>query len=143
MQNLPDRNVLLQAVAGFLAQDVVGAVEDRAVAFRVRIAAHLVATVARELQGEEARDLDQMMRLSGALDSTVPIGLETRDDRHHVLRGMEAALLDRVRATPPDTDEALALRRVLQDELRARLAVVNPRFDLSEDVEGSPAVKSS
>lgn len=143
MQNLPDRNVLLQAVAGFLAKDVVPAVGDRAVAFRVRIAAHLVATVARELMGEEQADFDQTLRLANALDATVPVGLETRDERHHVLRGLEAALLERVQAAGPDTEQALALRRVLQEELKARLKVVNPRFDLSPDIERREPVKSS
>jgi len=136
MQNLPDRNVLLQAVAGFLAQDVVPAVEDRGVAFRVRVAAHLVATVARELMDEEARDEAQVVRLATALDATVPIGLETRDERHQILRALEIDLARRIRQTDPDSDAALGLRRLVQEDLKARLKVVNPRFDLSADVEG-------
>ena len=136
MQNLPDRNVLLQAVAGFLANDVVPAVGDRGVAFRVRIAAHLVATVARELMGEEAQDEAQVVRLATALDATVPIGLETRDERHQVLRALEIDLARRIRQTDPDSDSALQLRRLVQEDLKSRLKVVNPRFDLAPDVEG-------
>ena len=136
MQNLPDRNVLLQAVAGFLAKDVVAAIDDRGVAFRVRIAAHLVATVARELTGDEARDEAQVVRLATALDATVPIGLETRDERHQILRALEIDLARRIRQTDPDSDAALGLRRLVQEDLKARLKVVNPRFDVSPDVEG-------
>ena len=72
MQNLPDRDVLLQAVAGFLIKDVVPGLSDRGLAFRVRIAAHLVATLSRELQTEEADDAAQLARLSAALGDPSP-----------------------------------------------------------------------
>jgi hypothetical protein len=122
MQDLPDRNVLLQAVAGFLHQDVVPQVADRALAFRLRIAAHLVATVARELLVEEAPP---------------PAG-EGRDLRHAAIRGATDRLVEQARTADPDSDAALALRRLVQADLRAKLAVINPGFDLSPDVEADP-----
>ena len=138
MQDLPDRNVLLQAVAGFLHQDVVPQVADRALAFRLRIAAHLVATVARELLGEEAEDAAQLARLAALLEEAPPQAGGGRDLRHAAIRGATDRLVERARSADPDSEQAQALRRLVQADLRAKLAVINPGFDLSADIESDP-----
>jgi hypothetical protein len=137
MQNLPDRDVLLQAVAGFLMRDVVPAIDDRGTAFRVRIAAHLVATVSRELQNEEADDAAQIDRLAAALgEDAPPSSAHSRAARHDIVRDLEGAVVAAARAADPDSEGALVLRRAVQADLAARLRVVNPRFDQAVDVEG-------
>jgi hypothetical protein len=139
MQNLPDRDVLLQAVAGFLMRDVVPAIDDRGTAFRVRIAAHLVATVSRELQSEEADDAAQIGRLAavlGAGEGGASGSAHSRAARHAIVRELELAVVAAARAADPDSDSALVLRRAVQADLAARLRVVNPRFDRAVDVEG-------
>lgn len=83
-----DRHALLAAVGDFLAKDVVPAIEDKALAFRVRIAANLLRiAIGEEIAGDPPA---------------------TTDD---------------------PTDEALVAA------LGHKLAVVNPRFDLSEDID--------
>ena len=136
MQNLPDRDVLLQAVAGFLVQDVVPNLSDRGLAFRVRIAAHLVATLSRELQTEEADDAAQLRRLAEALGQELPAPEPGRDARHAAIRSLEAQVDAHAREVDPDSPEGVVLRRALQADLAARLKVVNPRFDRALDVEG-------
>ena len=82
------RHALLGAVGEFLAKDVVPALPDKALAFRVRIAANLL----RIAIGEEI-----------AGDPPEP------------------------GAEPSDEELVAALRH--------KLAVVNPRFDLAEDID--------
>ncbi len=139
MQNLPDRNILLQATAGFLMEQVLPAVEDRGLRFRVRIAAHLLATVSRELLDEESDDAAQLRRLAsllGAPDAKDGLG---RDGRHARIRDLEAALADAARqADPADPAEAPLLSAIRAD-LKARLQVVSPHFSIAPDIEGEGA----
>ena len=104
MQNLPDRDVLLQAVAGFLVQDVVPNLSDRGLAFRVRIAAHLVATLSRELQTEEADDAAQLRRLAEALGQELPAPEPGRNARHAAIRSRGPGGCPR-REVDPDSPE--------------------------------------
>ncbi len=83
-----DQHALLGAVGQFLAKDVVPALPDKRLAFRVRIAANLLR---------------------------IAIGEQTAGDPPDP-------------GDAPDDDDLVA-------SLRHKLAVVNPRFDLSEDVD--------
>lgn len=83
-----DRHALLGAIGEFLVNDVVPGLSDRALAFRVRIAANLLR---------------------------VAIGEEIAGDPPPV---------------PDDADDATLIAA-----LRHKLAVVNPRFDLSEEID--------
>ena len=56
MQDTPDKTTHLAGEARFLKEEVLPNTTDRARAFRVRIAAHLVASVARENAVEETHD---------------------------------------------------------------------------------------
>jgi hypothetical protein len=100
----------LGAVARFLDADVRPALEgDRALAFRLRIASSLLQSVALETEH------------GGALAAAA------------AERAEELAAALRAGTLPPDR-EALVRSKLLEG-LRARLAVVNPRFDTSPEIE--------
>lgn len=71
MQDAPDRETILAGVAMFLAGQVEPAVKaggaDAGLAFRCRVAAHLVAMVGRELAFEAAHDGAELARLQALL----------------------------------------------------------------------------
>ena len=136
MQNLPDRNILLQATAGFLLDQVLPALDDKGLRFRVRIAAHLLATVSRELFDEEADDCEQMERLAAVLEMPASEGLADRDARHARIRDLEAGLATAARQSDPLDPAAAPLLDAIRADLRARLQVVSPHFSLSPDIEG-------
>lgn len=97
----PDAAELLDAVALFLAKELTPSIEDRGLAFRVRIAAYLVGMVSREVRADlPEQDLEALLA---------------------VIRGGEADDLTRA--------EVMA-------RLRQELAVVQPKFDTSLNVEG-------
>ncbi|MCA8925655.1 MAG: hypothetical protein KDD82_27850 [Planctomycetes bacterium] len=119
---------LLEAVAGFLAHDVASAVGDAALAFRLKIAANLLSTIAAESRVDEALELDARERLRGLVAGVAPRG-DGQEARRAELSELEAALCAQLRAgtAPPEEQVRAALREVLG----ARLALVNPRFERS------------
>lgn len=136
MVDAPDKEPLLDALAAFLGRDVVGAIADPALAFRVRIAAHLVAGLARELRTEVADDrahLEVLRRLGagpqgapGSDAGTLPVDPAAVK---RAIREAERALAETIRTVPPADDVefrrlAAGLRRIA-----ARKALLgNPRF---------------
>lgn len=124
MQDRPDAKALLEGVARFLERDLDGAVADRALSFRLKVAAHLVATVARELALDPAQESSERERLRVLLGSA-----ETD------VAALERELAFRIRAGEVPGGDERALRRALLVTLRDRLAVVQPRFDTRLDVE--------
>lgn len=122
MQDAPDRDVLLDAVAGFLADDVVPAIADPALQFRVKIALHLLGGLAREGRAEDAADAEHLRLLDPA--ATVPDG---RAARRAAIRAAAEALARRIRTGELDGDLpawADRLRAVALEKARTG----NPRF---------------
>ncbi|MCA9567260.1 MAG: hypothetical protein KC656_05435 [Myxococcales bacterium] len=126
MQDEPGKERLLAEVARFLGSDVVGAITDPGLAFRVRVAAHLVGTVAREVATEQAADEAELADLV-ALGVAAP-ATGSRAVRAAIQEG-RAALAARLREHGGDPASDAALVR----SLRARLQVSNPRFALDAD----------
>ncbi len=129
MQDAPDKNTLLAGVAMFLAGQVEPALKrpgaDKGLAFRSRIAAHLVATVGRELAMEEAHDTAELARLRGLTgEDGDPLAGEPR--RAEIMR--LRALLARQLRSDAVIDEG-ATRAAVMQQLREQLQVVQPRFD--------------
>ena len=126
MQDSPDKAVLLAGVATFLKESVLPAIDDRALGFRVRIAAHLVATVAREVTSEEAADeveLAGLVALGLAESAVSPPAI-----RDGIARGRASwAQALRDGRAPEGTDDVMA------QSLASRLRVSNPRFSLDLD----------
>ena len=136
MQNRPDASTLLDAVAAFLMAEVAPKLEaDKALQFRVMIAANVTTVVAAELRTEDDRFAAEAERLkalvpeAAGLPSTA-LGMNgvRRDERMAALAALEAALVERLRNKGPDA----AVLEHLWETAKQTLQVTNPRFDLSE-----------
>lgn len=136
MQDLPDKTALLGAVAEFLGRDVVPATTDRDLAFRVRIAAHLLGVVLAELRAEDQHDEAALARISEALGVPVEPLPGRRDERTRLLRTLTEALASRIRDSALDPGEERRLRDTVVAGLTDTLAVVNPRFDTAPLLPG-------
>jgi len=130
MQNRPDASTLLDAVAGFLMAEVAPKLEgDKALQFRVMIAANLATVVSGELRTEDDRFAAESARLSGIVGANATLQSPRRDERLAALTAMDAALTARIRANGPDA----ATFEHLWQTAKETLKVVNPRFDVSEN----------
>jgi len=134
MQYLPEKEDLLEAVAHFLAKQAAPAVDDPALAFRLKVAAHLVHGAARESRDEETKDLELLSALGRALQ-VQPEPRSSSRERHEQIRDLFGQLSERIRdpaTEPPRLDE---LRRLVMEVLAQGLRVNQPKFDLSIDIE--------
>ena len=124
MQDPPEKEALLFAIARFLEEDVRPLVKDPRVNFRILIATHLAATVANECRTGGADEAAALARLrvlyTDAGDASFR-ALEARlakDIRDGALTGREDDVRSHVKAT-----------------LLAKLAVNSPRFDTRTEIE--------
>ena len=121
MQNRPDHSTLLDAVASFLMADLVPKLEaDKALQFRVLIAANLATVVAGELRTQPARLASETKRLKSLLGT---------DGELDTLNERLAAALRKDELSPEQLDRAL---EHLLATARETLEVTNPRFELAE-----------
>ncbi|MDG1480311.1 MAG: DUF6285 domain-containing protein [Myxococcota bacterium] len=124
MQYLPQKQTLMEAVVVFLASQVAPAVDDPGLRFRVKIAAHLLQVVYRELQLSDAHTATEqarLMQLTGLLEGDV----------HSLREAVDTLIADP--ATPPDVLDAI--RAALMEGLAAQIAVSEPRFNTALDIE--------
>jgi hypothetical protein len=137
MQDSPDKAVLLEAVARFLATEVRPALADPALGFQVLIAANLAQIAAAEIRGEDAQDAAQLERLEKFFRPNVPLPAvpATRAERHARIRELEQELVARIRARTLGASEIGDAWALVKQTLREKLAVVNPRFDLREEID--------
>lgn len=151
MQDSPDKEELLDAIARFLERDVRGALlsnassRDRdapaksaqALAFRVLIAANLARIAAAEIRAEDEQDLAQLDRLRALLPSIAidDVDLARRAGRREATLRLERALCDRLRAGSLEVDFRARAFVHLRETLREKLAIGNPRFDLRDEIE--------
>ena len=133
MQDTPDKTTLLAGVARFLKDEVLPNTTDRGRAFRVRIAAHLVASVAREVAAEEIHDGAELERLAKLLETPFdpPSGEAAR---RVTLTAQNDRLADAILQGDPTLDVEAARAHVMET-LREKLAVNQPRFDTRLDPE--------
>ncbi|MBS1150546.1 MAG: hypothetical protein H6Q89_2244 [Myxococcaceae bacterium] len=131
MQNRPDASTLLDAVASFLMAEVAPKLEaDKALQFRLMIAANLATVVAAELRTEDDRFAAEAARLKALVPGDFgPLSSPRRDERMAALAALEAALVQRLRAQGPDE----ATLNHLWETAKQTLQVTNPRFDVSEN----------
>jgi hypothetical protein len=126
MQDRPSINELLMVVRHFLESEVVPALSGRR-AFHARVAANVLAIVAREIDGEEtalAREWARLAPLVGRSDA--PAGL---DAMRAAVREATAALAERIRQGDADGGAyADAVRAHVRATVREKLAVANPRY---------------
>jgi uncharacterized protein DUF6285 len=136
MQDLPEKSLLLDAIGAFLDRDVRPKTSDPAIAFRLRIAAHLLGVVAREIAKEDEHDLRQLETLRvllGAKGQEAPP--LTRQERVRAILVLERDLVKHIRSAPLDDRAMLDLARGIRAILIDKLAVAQPKFDTRTDIE--------
>ncbi|MDP2272407.1 MAG: DUF6285 domain-containing protein [Archangium sp.] len=129
MQNRPDHSTLLDAIASFLMSDLVPKLEaDKALQFRVLIAANLATVVAGEVRTGAARFASEAGRLQALLASPE---LPRDDAALEALNRSLATALRKNELSPAKLDAALEHLFVTAKET---LEVTNPRFELNEEI---------
>jgi hypothetical protein len=123
MQDAPDKRVLIEAIAKMLATDVASALSDPALAFRVRIAAHVLGGVSRELATEAQDDALHLETLRA-------LGFDGEGDAKGAIRQAERALATYIRDTPLTDAELVRLAGVLRELTARKVLVGNPKFTL-------------
>ncbi|HYV49145.1 MAG TPA: DUF6285 domain-containing protein [Myxococcaceae bacterium] len=124
MLERPDEPALLEALAKFLIADLQPAVKDKKLAFRVLIASHLATTLANQLRGQAERqgaELQRLRELLGRSDGDV--------------QSLNAALAEKLRSGPLSAEDFARASAALKHNLQDALAVVNPTFDTSLEIE--------
>jgi hypothetical protein len=127
VQDRPDQPTLLDAVAAFLLSEVGPKLEaDKALQFRVLIAANLAGIVAGELRTHDARLAAEVGRLKVLLerpDATVDAAS---------LAALNRALVERIQSAPAQGAAFDTILEHLLTTAKETLAVTNPRFDLAD-----------
>ncbi|MEW5740057.1 MAG: DUF6285 domain-containing protein [Myxococcota bacterium] len=127
MQNRPDHPTLLDAVATFLLTEVSPKLEaDKALQFRVLIAANLATIVAGEQRTHDARLAAELGRLQALLERP-----DARMDEAS-LEALNRALVERIRSGPAEGDAFTRILEHLLATAKETLAVTNPRFELED-----------
>jgi len=126
MQDRPTAIELLDAVRGFLERDVVPALDGTA-KFHARVAANVVAIVARELALEPAHLAAEWARFDALLGGApAPADPSALPD---AVRARAEALCERIRAGDADAGpfRAAVLAHV-RATVREKLAIANPKL---------------
>ncbi len=137
MQERPNKLVLLSAIARFLVEDARPALSDPRLAFRALIAANLATIVASELSTDAEATRAELARLRALFPDAPPVGESAdgeRDEREQVV-ALTERLARRLREESPGQDEVARIAAALRESLREKLAVDNPRFDTSPEIE--------
>jgi hypothetical protein len=134
MRQTPTKEELLGAVADFLETDLRAAITDKALAFRARIAANVLRSVALESVGEDAADRDELTSLRWVLGQAGDPPSDRKQLRRD-LRKLNATLAEQLRQGALAGDDLENAGAHLRATLSSDLALINPRFDLSSDIE--------
>lgn len=132
MQDIPDKATLINAVRRFLKEDLATVVSDPGLRFRVLIAANLLGVVAREMTLEHAHhdaEVTRLAELLADLDADALKAVQGDAPRRAALAPLYASLLQ----GEGQGDEALF--KHIKATLAEKLAVINPRFDLSQTID--------
>lgn len=137
MQQRPSQSVLLQAIARFLISDVYPSIPDKRLNFRVLIAAHLANMVSAEIESEHALIEAELARLTELMPDAPAAHRAAQSDaqRLQLLSELNAELAERIRQgrlSPQARRRALSH---VKESLLRSLAVDNPRFDTSAEIE--------
>lgn len=126
MQDRPSAIELLEAVRGFLEREVIEALQGTA-KFHARVAANVLAIVARELTHEPEHLAAEWQRLDALLGAVEP-PLEPVA-RREALGARTEALCARIRAGDADAGPfRAAVLAHLRATTREKLAVANPKL---------------
>ena len=124
MQDTPTAPTLLNEIAQFLEAQVRPAISEKGLAFRVRIAIHLLGVIAREVEQAPGHLAAEASRLSALLGGDPP-----GDDLAAWVEARNTELAAGLRADAYDAEARAAIQAHLMQTLRETLAVAQPRFD--------------
>ena len=124
-------DVMLQGLSMFLGGTVRPAIDDKGLAFRVRIAQHLTLSMALELSLAEPADRAALKRLHalGFAPADPPTTAAQASAARDAAEGGLAAAIRR-----GDALDESAVRQHIEQSLRDELAYTNPRFDTRKDI---------
>ena len=126
MQDRPTIAELLHAVQGFLEQDAVP-VLDGTLKFHARVAANLLAIVARELAAEDEQLAAEWLRLDGLLGGS-PQPLDATALRA-ALQARTTELCERIARGDADAGQFRdAVLAHVRATVREKLAIANPKM---------------
>jgi hypothetical protein len=126
MQDRPTAGELLDAVRAFLEEEVVPRLEGRP-RFHARVAANVLAILARERATEEATLAAEWARLAALLHLPPPAP-SGRDALAGAVRDATAALAEQIRRGEADAEPfARAVRAHVRASVEEKLRVANPR----------------
>lgn len=136
MQQRPTQSALLQAIARFLISDLYPNIPDKRLNFRVLIAAHLANMVSAEMDSEHALIEAEIARLMELMPDASPGRLPASDgERLQLVAELNRELAARIRQRRLSADEARRASAHVKETLLRTLAVDNPRFDASPEIE--------
>jgi hypothetical protein len=137
MQQRPTKTQLLQAVAKFLVSEAYPNISDKRLSFRVLIAANLANIVAAELESEQTLIDEEIARLADLMPDAVAgrPPAETPAERRELLSQLHRELAERIRQDRLSPAEKRRAWAQVKESLSRTLAIDNPRFDRSEEIE--------
>jgi hypothetical protein len=146
VQDSPNKETLLLAIARFLGQEVRPLVADPRVNFRLLVASSLAAIAAMEIDAEDAQDEAELARLralfpvGGHPRHPGPVGAggeepRTRTERHRAIREGSAHIAEEVRSGRATGERLAAIRAHVKETLAEKLRVNNPRFSLEKEID--------
>ena len=143
MQDAPTQEQLLAAVERLLEDELAPALEGAhpGLAERARLAAKLCQIVVRESAREEAQDAGELTRLSVLFPDDPAPYPATRDARRSRIATLTERMVLRLKTGEVREGERSYLGRHIKETLRERLAVNDPAFDLSADIEAAAFAK--
>lgn len=129
MQDRPNAQELVGAVAGFLSNEIVPTVSDPRLRFRVLIAANVLGIVARELGAGEGPLVTEWQRLVTLLDEDAGQPPARAEQLRTSVTALNAELCARIRAGEADAGEwrSAVLDHVEQTVIE-KLHVANPKY---------------
>lgn len=129
MQDRPNAQELVGAVAGFLSKEIVPTVSDPRLRFRVLIAANVLGIVARELRAGEAPLLAEWQRLVAILDVEADEPPARLNKLREDVIAFNKELCARIRAGEADAGEWRdGVFNHVEQTVIEKLRVANPKY---------------
>ena len=137
MQERPNKLVLLSAISRFLIEEVRPALTDPRLSFRTLIAAHLASVVYAELTSDDESVTRDLARLRPFFPEVTDAAATNAsfEARRALAADVNARLAKLLRETTVPPDDLAKIAAALRESLREKLAIENPRFDTSLDIE--------
>lgn len=127
-------DLLLELVASFLDASAISLRVDEATRFRLRIASAVVRSEAVDARSRDAREPARLAALLALLPD-VGAGDEPDAAPGAAIERLEAELARRIRDGRGAGAYLPAVTAYVRGALAERLAIVNPQFDLSEEID--------